>query len=249
MKRLLLVALVALTPITASAQQFQAVANNLQPMAPLPPIASCSFSPFAWCVPVQQSILTYNQYVSTYNQVLSLYRSNSQYLLYPQTVSNNSAANLQQLISLYNQSQALSWTNTQQDAVIQKTQAGITAAVPPEQVDQQLNQQMLSSISTTLQGANLITTEDAQHQQVAQQIATAAANAKSPTQLSQMIVAILSVMSQQLSNLIQVDMLKINAEEAMANADAMRRYQAEVQKNAADTQAVQQLLPTPAPSP
>lgn len=250
MKRFIAAVLIALMPATAAAQTFVPVANNIQPLTPLPPIQGCSFSPFAWCVPLQQSILTYNQYVSTYNQVLSLYRSNSQFLLYPQSAPNDSSANLSALVSLYNQTQSLSWTNTQQDQVLQKTQAGITAAIPPDQIDQQLNQQMQQNISTTLQGANLITTEDAQHQQVAQQIETAAANAKSPTQVGQMIVQILNVMSQQLSALIHVDMLKINAEEANAYADWQRRYAAQVQKDAADAQTIKQLVPpTPSPSP
>jgi hypothetical protein len=239
--------------LTGAQTTINPIENTIQPLPALKPISCPNIS---WllgqgttCEDINGWIIVYNQYVSVYNKTQQEIRKNLDYARYGTAVATDSAANVNNVEALLNQANMLSWANTQQDAVVQKTQAAITAGIPPAQMDAQLNQQMLTNITTTLQSMNLLNTQDLTHSSVADQISIAASHATSSLQAEQMVVQILRVMSEQLSTLIRVDMTKISAGEENAWIAAQRDLAAQAARQTQEQQLQQQLLPSPAPSP
>lgn len=235
--------LVVPSQVMAQTPPFSAIGTGISTIQPLPAPA-CPPTPwYSWCDSLKSQIAVFNSYVDAYNKVQDLKRQSEQYLRYPQQLQTYVQSDVDQLTSIIGRVQQLSWTDVQADQTVNNTVAQLVNTLPPDQVDAHLNKMMFDSIGNTLLQMHLLGAQDLRDSNTVNQITLAAANAKSPTQVGQMTVAILGILSSQLSRIENVDKAKINAELSQGFSETARLEKERATKEAQDQQTVDQFAP------
>ena len=192
MKQLLAIVMAGIFVLAFPAPAFSqwSPISTINPMSPVPNI-TCPPLPvggWSYCNTLQQQIQSYNQYVQLANQVQSL-RNTS--MLYPQSLPAVLSSNLTQISSMI---QRLENGDAAQRTATNPNVTGTAQASQFTAQQTQINNNLNQSVSAMLQQMSLVSQQQAADTSAVEQIKIASANAKSPAQVAQLQLQLLSIL-------------------------------------------------------
>jgi P-type conjugative transfer protein TrbJ len=202
------------TALPAAAEQFSST-PSCKPMvnAPrqLPPIP-CFNGPTSWndCNSFAQYIDNYNHWVQIVNEVNDLKCKANEYWNYPASAAAHINEDLNEAADILTRANALSFKDKNLDQEIQQMWPDYNPGYSPQQLDDHLDAITNNSILGVLKAAGALQNHTERDANVVESIKTAAANAKNPTQATQMTVQLLSVMYEQMVKQQQFAGLKLS---------------------------------------
>jgi len=191
-----LVAAIAMTPPAARAN-FAPVPETIQTVPPLPAIPC---GPTVWCGALNQYIAAYNTYAGNINKINELGLTIRQYERYPQQVSTNFANDMNQVAGILQSTNSLDYLLTNTEQQLSRQWPSYTPGTPLSTLNGVLEQQTAASILAELKGAGLLARgeTDTSMASVIADIRAASANAKNPTEATQVEVQLLTLIWEQL---------------------------------------------------
>jgi P-type conjugative transfer protein TrbJ len=247
MRRLFPIALAAILCSTnpASAQTFSPVSSSIRTLTPLPAVP-CG-DPLGFCQQANQYISAYNSYVSSINKINEIGKSVSQYTRYPQQISTTFSTDMNTVANILQQSRGLNYITGGVERQVSLMWPSYSPGTPLATLNQTLEQNTASSVIATLKGAGALDTSstDTSITNAIASIRSAAASAQNPTQATQVMVQLLTMIYEQQIKEERLLGLRIS-EEALHDLDeAARESQQRQYDQAVVTQLQQAAVTTP----